>query len=130
MLKAGSLCTGFAGLDLAAEMVLGPLDHRFVADTDPDASTVLAAHYPGVPNLGDIAAVDWRSVGPVDVLTAGFPCQSMSNAGKRLGSDDERFLWPEVTRAVNTLRPSMLLVENVPGLLTIEQGGGLRVGAV
>jgi|GEM_PF-749586 len=123
MRTVGSLCTGTAALEMAVEAVLGPLGHTFHAEADPDASRVLAQHYPGVANLGDITVADWSRVEPVDILTAGFPCQSFSVAGKRRGSNDERFLWPDVARAVGVLMPSVVLVENVPGLLTIEAGG-------
>jgi DNA (cytosine-5)-methyltransferase 1 len=76
--RIGSLCTGYGGLDLAAEAVLGAR-LAWYAETDPRASTVLTARFPGVPNLGDIRTVDWTRVEPVDVLTAGFPCQDISN---------------------------------------------------
>lgn len=73
--RIGSLCSGYGGLDLAVELVLGG---RLVwyAETDPYAARVMAHHWPTAPNLGDIRTVDWRSVSPVDVLTAGFPCQN------------------------------------------------------
>jgi DNA (cytosine-5)-methyltransferase 1 len=75
--RIGSLCTGYGGLDLAVELVLGGA-LVWYAETDPHARTVLAARWPRVPNLGDIRAVDWDRVEPVDVLTAGFPCQDYS----------------------------------------------------
>jgi site-specific DNA-cytosine methylase len=77
--RVGSLCTGYGGLDLAVELVLGG-QLAWYAETDPHARTVLAAQWPDVANLGDIRAVDWSTVEPVDVLTAGFPCQNISNA--------------------------------------------------
>lgn len=72
--RVGSLCSGYGGLDLAVDLVLGG-QVVWYADTDPHASRVLAHHWPGKPNLGDLRAVDWANVEPVDVLTAGFPCQ-------------------------------------------------------
>jgi DNA (cytosine-5)-methyltransferase 1 len=75
--RIGSLCTGYGGLDLAVELVLGG-QLAWYAETDRHAQAVLAARWPGVPNLGDIRTVDWASVEPVDVLTAGFPCQDYS----------------------------------------------------
>lgn len=57
----------------------------------------------------------WR--GTVDVVTAGFPCQPFSVAGKRRGADDERNLWPETIRIIREVRPRYALLENVPGLL-------------
>lgn len=73
-MRIGSLCTGFGGLDLAVELVLGGR-LAWYAETDPHASTVPAHRWTGVANLGDIRAVDWATVEPVDILTAGFPCQ-------------------------------------------------------
>ena len=56
------------------------------------------------------------------ILTAGFPCQPVSVAGKRLGQEDERWLWPEVARVVRVVRPRLVLLENVPGLLVRGMG--------
>jgi DNA (cytosine-5)-methyltransferase 1 len=69
----GSLCTGYGGLDMAVHEVLGG-ELAWVADIDPGASAILAHRFPSVPNLGDISKTDWSAIGPVDVLTAGFPC--------------------------------------------------------
>jgi DNA (cytosine-5)-methyltransferase 1 len=89
----------------------------FVADNDPGASAILAHRFPDVPNLGDIAATRWDEVEPVDLLTAGFPCQPASLAGKRLGEADERWIWPDVARAVRDLRPGLVFLENVSALI-------------
>lgn len=70
----GSLCSGYGGLDLGVLTALGGT-LAWHAEVNPDASRILARHWPGVPNLGDITAVDWSSVSRVCVLTAGFPCQ-------------------------------------------------------
>jgi DNA (cytosine-5)-methyltransferase 1 len=80
----GSLFSGYGGLDLAAETVL---DARTVwtCDVDPAASRILRHRFPHAPNLGDITAVDWTRVPPVDVITGGFPCQDVSHAGARKG---------------------------------------------
>ncbi|EWM12009.1 hypothetical protein KUTG_02313 [Kutzneria sp. 744] len=55
------------------------------AGPDPHIAVILAARMPGVPNLGDVRAIDWARVEPVEVLTAGFPCQGISAAGRRAG---------------------------------------------
>lgn len=70
----GSLCSGYGGLDLGVQTALGGT-LAWHAEVDPNASRVLARHWPGVPNLGDITTVDWSTVPRVCVLTAGFPCQ-------------------------------------------------------
>jgi DNA (cytosine-5)-methyltransferase 1 len=116
-LRIGSLCSGYGGLDLAVELVLGGR-LAWYAETDPHASTVLARHWTNVPNLGDLRAVDWTTVEPVDIITAGFPCQDISNAGKRAGiSGVHSSLWTSVADAVRVLRPRLVVVENVAALL-------------
>ena len=113
----GSLCTGYGGLDLAVELVLGGR-LAWYAETDRHAQTVLNRRWPDVTNLGDIRTVDWAEVTPVDVLTAGFPCQDISNAGKRAGiTGVHSSLWTCVTDAVRVLRPGLVVVENVAALL-------------
>lgn len=115
-MRSGSLFTGAAGLDRAAAAVFGA-ELAWVADNDPASARLLAYHYPDAPNHGDITTVDWTTVEPVEVLTAGWPCQPWSQAGKRKGIDDDRALWPEVARAVRTLRPRYVLLENVPAIV-------------
>lgn len=117
--RIGSLFSGAGGLDLAVEHVTGG---RTVwhCESDPDASKVLAAHWPAVPNLGDITAVDWSAVEPVDVLCGGFPCQDVSAAGRRAGiaTGTRSGLWLEYAEAINQLRPQLVVIENVRGLLS------------
>lgn len=115
MTAFGSLCTGVGQLDLAVETFF-EAEMRWYSEIDRDACKVLERHFPGVPNLGDLTAVDWSNVEPVDVLCAGPPCQPVSAAGKRKGHDDERWLWPDVLRAVEHMRPRWLVFENPPGI--------------
>lgn len=115
--RAGSLCTGYGGLDRAIHRLLG-VRLAWTADNDPDASKVIAARH-AAPNLGDIKAIDWTAIEPIDVLTAGYPCQPFSEAGKGLGADDPRHLWPFVLDAVRHLRPRLVVLENVKGHLRI-----------
>jgi DNA (cytosine-5)-methyltransferase 1 len=58
----------------------------------------------------------------VDLICGGFPCQPVSHTGRRLGAEDERWLWPEFMRIIREVRPRWVLVENVPGLLSIDDG--------
>jgi DNA (cytosine-5)-methyltransferase 1 len=113
-MKVGSLFTGYGGLDMA---VGGDL--AWYSEIEPAACTVLAAHYPDVPNLGDIKAIDWSKVPPVDVLTGGYPCQPFSNAGNRKGKEDARHLWPYVRDAISALGPRLTILENVAGHRTL-----------
>ncbi|MFF9033999.1 DNA cytosine methyltransferase [Streptomyces sp. NPDC014892] len=88
-LRVGSLCSGYGGLDMAVCDVLGASVAWHCqyepGDKHQYAARILAHHWPDVPNHGDITAVDWSEVEPVDVLTSGFPCTDVSLAGKRAG---------------------------------------------
>lgn len=127
-MRIGSLFTGAGGLDMAVEQVTGASPAWFV-EFDPNPSKVLARHWLSVPNYGDVTAVNWKEVAevaPVDILTAGYPCQPFSHAGKRKGSKDERHLWPYVADAIGALRPRLVVLENVAGHLSL--GGSAVVG--
>lgn len=113
-MRVGSLFTGYGGLDLA---IGGEL--AWYSEIEPAACKVLAAHHPTVANLGDITAVNWDEIEPVDVITGGYPCQPFSSAGLRKGKDDERHLWPFVRDAISNLRPRLAILENVRGHITL-----------
>lgn len=113
------LCAGYGGLGLAVERLTGERV-AYVAEVDEAASKILAHRFPGVPNIGDITAYDWRQlVGQVDIITAGFPCQDISNAGRRKGITGERSgIWKSVAEATRVLRPRRLFLENVSAIRT------------
>lgn len=111
-MKTGSLCTGYGGLDKAAQAVFGG-DLAWWSDIEPGPIAVMEHHHPGEPNLGDIKAIDWATAPAVDLLTAGYPCQPFSNAGKRLGTEDPRHLWPWIAEGIGVLRPRIVILENV-----------------
>jgi DNA (cytosine-5)-methyltransferase 1 len=114
LLRVAELCAGYGGLFMSLQLAGWPVELVWYAENDPDASAVLAAHHPGLPNLGDITAVDWSAAGPVDVLAAGYPCTDLSNAGKRAGIEGENSgIWRNVADAVRDLRPRLVLLENV-----------------
>ena len=115
-MRLGSLCSGIGGLELGVERALGALT-VWQAEIDPHASKVLAHRFPGVPNIGDVR--DLTAMTPVDILTAGYPCQPFSTAGRRKGTDDPRHLWPAVHAAIAHLGPSLVVLENVRGHLTL-----------
>lgn len=115
MTRVGSLCTGYGGLDMAVQAVLGG-ELAWVCDIDAGAGALLAHNHPDLPNLHDLTATDWATVEPVDVMTAGWPCQPWSQAGKRKGAEDERAIWPEVAGAVRHLRPALVVLENVSAI--------------
>ena len=123
----GSLCTGYGGLDMAVQTIWPDARLAWVADNDPGAARILAHHHPDVPNLGDLTQINWQATQPVDILTAGFPCQPVSVAGRRAGTTDERWLFDDITRALRDLHPQprLCVFENVPGLLTANHGDAM-----
>ena len=110
----GSLCTGYGGLDSAAEAFFGART-IWCAEFDKHASVIVEQRFPGCPNHGDITKIDWSAVEPVDILTAGYPCQPFSHAGKRKGENDPRHIWPHIAKGIGALRPRVVLLENVLG---------------
>lgn len=118
-LRLGSMCSGYGGLEMGVQEVLGG-EVVWHVEFDAAPSRILAHHYPDVPNYGDVTATDWRTVPSIDVLLAGFPCQPFSHAGKRKGGNDERHLWPHIAHAIGILRPRLVVLENVRGLLSAQ----------
>ena len=117
MLTVGSLFAGIGGLDLGLERA--GMQVRWQVENNPYCIRVLEKHWPEVKRYGNIFEVDGTTLEPVDIICGGFPCQPVSHAGKRKGKSDDRWLWPEFARIVRSVRPKWVLVENVPGLLTI-----------
>lgn len=138
MTRIGSLCTGYGGLDEAVRQVFGgtvawhcqyePPDKHGREDKNQYAAKILAHHWPRIPNHGDLTKVDWRQVEPVDVLTAGFPCQDVSLAGLRAGLAEgtRSGLWRHVARAIEALQPRLVVIENVRGLLSAPADGDVE----
>ena len=116
-LRVGSMCSGYGGLDLAVLSVLNA-ELAWCADNDPHASRVLAARFPGLPNLGDLTTIDWAAVPRVDVVTAGFPCQDISTSGRRAGITERTRsgLWVTIAKALRHLHPGVVFVENVAAI--------------
>lgn len=117
-MKIGELCAGYTGLGMGVQAVLG--GHiAWVADNDPGCEIILKHRFAG-PNLGDITSIEWEWEEPVDILTAGFPCQDVSCAGQRKGlrAGTRSGVWSHVARAIEELRPPLVVLENVRGLLS------------
>jgi DNA (cytosine-5)-methyltransferase 1 len=115
--RLGSLFSGIGGLELGFEMT-GEFETVFQVEIDPWARGVLARHWPAARRFDDVRNVGKHNLPECDVLVGGFPCQPHSIAGKRAGTSDERWLWPEFARLIGELRPRVAVMENVPGLLT------------
>ena len=118
-MKIGSLFSGYGGLDLAVSNVTGG-EVAWHCEWEDAPSKILDAHFPGVPNYKDVTQVDFTKVEPVDILTGGFPCQDLSLAGKRAGmkTGTRSGLWSEFARAIEELKPRLVVIENVRGLLS------------
>ncbi|GAB2448273.1 hypothetical protein GCM10027062_32340 [Nocardioides hungaricus] len=118
-LRIGSLFSGYGGLDLAVEEVFDARTVWFSEINEPVAC-VFAHHWPDAPNLGDITAIDWNRVPPVDILCGGFPCQDVSTVGKMagLGPGTRSGLWAHMATAIEVLQPEWVAIENVRGLLS------------
>ena len=118
-----SLFAGIGGLDLGLERS----GHRCVGqvEIDPYCQRVLAKHWPDVPRWGDIRELTGNELPKADLWTAGFPCQDISNAGKREGIHGERSgLFFQITRLARKVRPRYLLLENVTAVLAPGRGMG------
>jgi DNA (cytosine-5)-methyltransferase 1 len=129
--RIGSLFSGYGGLDMAVESVTGGRT-VWVSDIDPGARKILAHNWPGVPNIGDITKVDWSQVEPVDIITGGSPCQDVSAAAhdrKGMTTGTRSNLWVEMSRAVDYLRPSLVVWENVRGVFSAKADSEMELCA-
>ena len=112
----GSLFAGIGGIDLGFERA--GFKTVWQVELNPYCRKVLARHFPNAERFEDVRTVGRHNLKPVDVIAGGFPCQDISNAGKRAGIDGERSgLWSEYARIIGELRPRFVLVENVSALL-------------
>jgi len=119
-----ALCSGIGGIDLGLRLALGQ-SYRTVCHVEREAyaAACLVARMEdqaldATPIWDDLLTFDgrpWRGV--VDIVTAGFPCQPWSQSGRRLGLEDERWIWPDISRVIGEISPGVVLLENVPGLV-------------
>jgi DNA (cytosine-5)-methyltransferase 1 len=120
-MRHGSLFSGIGGFDLAAEWM--GWENVFHCEWNPFGQKVLKHYWPKAINYEDITKTDFTiHRGKIDILTGGFPCQPYSSAGKRLGKEDERHLWPEMLRAIREIQPRWVVGENVFGLVNWSEG--------
>lgn len=121
MTSIGSLFTGYGGLDMGVAMAIDP-DARvaWTSDVEPGPCKLADVRWPDTPNLGDITQINWADVEPVDIICGGSPCQDLSLAGKRAGmaTGTRSGLWESMAAAIETIRPRLVVWENVQGALS------------
>lgn len=118
----GSLCTGYDGMGQALRLAGVPIEPRWMAENDTAMSEVLKHEHPDVRNAGDIKTAPWWIAPTVDLMSSGDPCQSISVAGRQLGRDDPRFLWPWVRDAYLSVAPGGIFFENVANIVSHDGG--------
>jgi len=116
-LKYVSVCAGIGSASVAWRPQWQPVAF---SEIDDFASAVLAHHYPGVPNLGDMLSADWSALeSGSDILIGGTPCQAFSVAGRRRSLGDARGnLTLKFVEIVDAIKPAIVVWENVPGVLS------------
>jgi DNA (cytosine-5)-methyltransferase 1 len=120
-MKHGSLFSGIGGFDLAAEWM--GWENVFHCEWMDFPRKVLHYYWPNADSHTDICKTDFTKYeGTVDIISGGFPCQPFSLAGKRKGTDDERYLWGEMLRAIQEIKPKFVIAENVFGITNIDGG--------
>ena len=116
-----SLFSGIGGFDLAAEWM--GWENVFHCEWNEFGKKVLKYYWPNAESFDDITKTDFtKYYGAIDIISGGFPCQPYSSAGKRLGKNDERHLWPEMLRAIREIAPRYVVGENVRGLTNWNGG--------
>jgi DNA (cytosine-5)-methyltransferase 1 len=120
-MRHGSLFSGIGGFDLAAEWM--GWENVFHCEWMEFPRKVLDYHFPDADSHIDICKTDFtKYANTIDILTGGFPCQPFSLAGKRKGTEDERYLWGEMLRAIQEIKPQWVVAENVLGITNIDGG--------
>tara|TARA_R100000734_G_scaffold3130_1_gene2932 strand:- start:8511 stop:9329 length:819 start_codon:yes stop_codon:yes gene_type:complete len=132
MIKMGSLFSGIGGLDLGLERSIPGLQTVWQVEKEPFCRSVLERHWPNAKRYNDVRTVGAHNLEPVQVLCAGFPCQSISIAGKMegLSNEEKSGLWWQVHRLISELRPQpqIIVLENVANILRV--GGPDVVGSL
>lgn len=119
MIRIGSLFSGIGGFELGLERSIPNSTTVWQVEQNKFCRSILAKHWPAAVLYDDVCTVGADNLEPVDVLCGGFPCQDLSYAGKGEGLNGARSgLWWEMHRIISELRPRVVVLENVPALVT------------
>lgn len=126
-LTYAEVCAGYGGLGLAVEEIFDA-ELRWYSEFDEAPSKIMAHHWPGIPNYGDMTKIDWTKVEVVDILSAGTPCQDLSGAGRRRGMTEgtRSNLWVNFREAIATIKPKYVVWENVRGAYSASASSDLE----
>ncbi|MDF2573039.1 MAG: site-specific DNA-methyltransferase [Sporomusa sp.] len=121
-LRMLSLFSGIGGIDLAAQWA--SIKTEAFCEIDPFCQKVLKQHWPTIPIFKDIKKLNKQvlyesGIPRISIVAGGFPCQPLSVAGKQKGTEDDRYLWPEMLRVINDIRPDWVIGENVENAVRI-----------
>jgi len=120
-MRHGSLFSGIGGFDLAAEWM--GWENKFHCEWNEFGQKILKHYWPNAEQFTNIITTDFtKYANKIDILTGGFPCQPYSGAGKRLGKEDDRHLWPQMLRAIQEIQPRWIVGENVYGFVNWSNG--------
>lgn len=122
-MRVGSLFSGIGGLEYGLERSGLATSSEWMIEMGDFCCSILEKNFPNALVINDkVENINPSDLPKIDILTAGFPCQPVSTAGSRKGVMDERWLWDEVWRFIDVLRPQYFILENVPGLFTANKG--------
>ena len=124
MLKVLDLFSGLGGFSLGLEST-GFFETIAFVEKDEFCQKVLKKNFKNIPIEGDIRNVKGERYA-AEIISGGFPCQPFSVAGKRKGTDDDRYLWDETIRVIRECKPRWFIGENVEGIINIQEGVVLR----
>lgn len=129
-IKIGSLFAGIGGFELGIERGIPNTETIWQVEKEPYCRSILAKHWPDAKIYDDVRNITKENVEPVDILIGGFPCQSISVAGKQegLANENKSGLWWEFHRIISELRPRIVVMENVPNIVRV--GGRDVVGSL
>jgi len=120
-MKFGSLFAGIGGFDLGLERA--GMECAWQVENNKFCNKILERHWPDIPRFSDVTELNPADLSHVNLISAGFPCQDFSVAGKRQGLKGNRSgLFWEIIRVAEIVKPQWLLLENVPGLFSSEEG--------